>query len=155
MEGWKRLVAFVHGNSNAKVAMQLGHAGRKAATKVAWEGIDQPLESGDWPLLSASALPYLKHSKVPKAMDRADMDRVKADFVAATKRAAEAGVDWLEFHAAHGYLLSSFLSPLTNRREDEYGGSHENTGALSAGSVPRRARSLAGRQADLGAPLLP
>ncbi len=126
MEGWKRLVAFVHGNSNAKVAVQLGHAGRKGATKLAWEGIDQPLETGDWPLLSASALPYLKHSKVPKAMDRADMDRVKADFVAATKRAAEAGIDWLEFHAAHGYLISSFLSPLTNRREDEYGGSHEN-----------------------------
>ncbi|MDO6965051.1 bifunctional salicylyl-CoA 5-hydroxylase/oxidoreductase [Rhizobium alvei] len=126
MEGWKRLVAFVHANTNAKVAVQLGHAGRKGATKLAWEGIDQPLETGGWPLISASALPYLKHSQVPKAMDRADMDRVKADFVAATKRAAEAGIDWLEFHAAHGYLLSSFLSPLTNRREDEYGGSHEN-----------------------------
>ncbi|MCM2294609.1 bifunctional salicylyl-CoA 5-hydroxylase/oxidoreductase [Allorhizobium sp. BGMRC 0089] len=126
MQGWKRLVAFVHGNSNAKLAVQLGHAGRKGATKLAWEGIDQPLDSGDWPLISASALPYLKHSQVPKAMDRADMDRVKADFVAATKRAAEVGVDWLEFHAAHGYLMSSFLSPLTNRREDEYGGSHEN-----------------------------
>jgi len=125
-EGWKRVVDFVHGNSNAKVAMQIGHAGRKGATKLAWEGIDQPLDDGAWPLLSASALPYLKHSQTPKAMDRADMDRVKADFVAATKRAAEAGVDWLELHCAHGYLLSSFLSPLTNRREDEYGGSYEN-----------------------------
>ena len=124
--GWKRLVEFVHANSQAKVAVQLGHAGRKGATKLAWEGIDQPLADGGWPLISASALPYLKHSQVPKAMDRADMDRVKADFVAATRRAAEAGVDWLEFHAAHGYLMSSFLSPLTNRREDEYGGSHEN-----------------------------
>ena len=124
--GWKRLVDFVHTNSAAKIGIQLGHAGRKGATKLAWEGIDQPLEDGAWPLLSASALPYLKHSQVPKAMDRADMDRVKEDFVAATKRAAEAGADWLEFHAAHGYLMSSFLSPLTNRREDEYGGSHEN-----------------------------
>src|SRR5690606_5273149 len=105
---------------------QLGHAGRKGSTKLAWEGIDQPLEEGSWPLLSASALPYLKNSQTPKAMDRADMDRVKADFVAATKRAAEAGVDWLELHCAHGYLLSSFLSPLTNRRDDEYGGSYEN-----------------------------
>ncbi|MCO7728551.1 bifunctional salicylyl-CoA 5-hydroxylase/oxidoreductase [Brucella intermedia] len=125
-EGWKRVVDFIHGNSNAKVGMQIGHAGRKGATKLAWEGIDQPLEEGSWPLLSASALPYLKNSQTPKAMDRADMDRVKADFVAATKRAAEAGVDWLELHCAHGYLLSSFLSPLTNRREDEYGGTYEN-----------------------------
>ncbi|PVE50867.1 bifunctional salicylyl-CoA 5-hydroxylase/oxidoreductase [Rhizobium rhizogenes] len=125
-KGWKRFVDFVHTNSAAKVGIQLGHAGRKGATKRAWDGIDQPLEEGGWPLLSASAIPYLKHSVVPKAMDRADMDRVKADFVAATCRAAEAGADWLEFHAAHGYLISSFLSPLTNRREDEYGGSYEN-----------------------------
>lgn len=126
LAGWKRFVDFVHTNTVAKVGIQLGHAGRKGATKLAWDGIDQPLEEGGWPLISASALPYLKNSQVPKAMDRADMDRVKADFVAATKRAAEAGADWLEFHAAHGYLMSSFLSPLTNRRENEYGGSHEN-----------------------------
>ncbi|SMC47377.1 bifunctional salicylyl-CoA 5-hydroxylase/oxidoreductase [Rhizobium sp. RU36D] len=126
MEGWKRFVDFAHSKSSAKVGIQLGHAGRKGSTKVAWEGIDQPLEEGAWPLISASALPYLKNSPVPKAMDRADMDRVKADFVAATERAAKAGVDWLELHVAHGYLLSSFLSPLTNRRTDEYGGSHEN-----------------------------
>ncbi|OLP61705.1 salicylyl-CoA 5-hydroxylase [Xaviernesmea oryzae] len=126
MEGWKRLAAFVHGNTRAKLAVQLGHAGRKGATKLAWEGIDQPLETGSWRLISASALPYLKNSQVPKAMDRADMDRVTADFVAAARRAAEAGVDWLELHCAHGYLLSAFLSPLTNRREDAYGGSHEN-----------------------------
>ncbi|MBB5702207.1 anthraniloyl-CoA monooxygenase [Ochrobactrum daejeonense] len=126
MQGWKRIVDFIHASSDAKVGMQIGHAGRKGATKLAWEGIDQPLEDGAWPLLSASALPYLANSQTPKAMDRADMERVKADFVAAAKRAAEAGVDWLELHCAHGYLLSSFLSPLTNRRDDEYGGSHEN-----------------------------
>lgn len=125
-KGWKRFVDFAHANSAAKVGIQIGHAGRKGATKLAWNGIDQPLEDNAWPLLSASALPYLKHSVVPKAMDRADMDRVKADFVATTKRAAEAGADWLELHCAHGYLLSSFLSPLTNLRDDEYGGSYEN-----------------------------
>ncbi|MDR3373982.1 MAG: bifunctional salicylyl-CoA 5-hydroxylase/oxidoreductase [Ancalomicrobiaceae bacterium] len=125
-QGWKRFVDFVHGNSDAKVACQIGHAGRKGATKLAWDGIDQPLEDGGWPLISASALPYLPVSRVPKAMDRADMDRVIADFVAATRRAAAAGIDWLELHAAHGYLLSSFLSPLTNRRDDEYGGSYDN-----------------------------
>lgn len=124
--GWKRFVDFVHGNSGAKVGIQLGHAGRKGATRLAWEGMDQPLAGGGWPLLSASALPYLKDGQVPKAMDRADMDRVKADFVRATELAATTGADWLELHCAHGYLLSSFLSPLTNRRTDDYGGSHEN-----------------------------
>ena len=124
--GWKRLVDFVHTNSAAKVAIQLGHAGRKGSTKVAWEGIDQPLEHGAWPLISSSALPYLKNSPLPKAMDRADMDRVKADFVRSAKLAATTGADWLELHCAHGYLLSAFLSPLTNLRSDEYGGRHEN-----------------------------
>lgn len=121
---WTRIVDFIHTHSNAKAGIQLGHAGRKGATKLAWEGIDQPLDTGAWPLLSASALPYLPHSQRPKAMDRADMDRVTADFVAATRRAAAAGVDWLEFHAAHGYLISSFLSPITNLRTDAYGGDH-------------------------------
>ena len=124
--GWKRLADFVHTNSGAKLGVQIGHAGRKGSTKLAWEGIDHPLEEGSWPLISASALPYMKNSQLPKAMDRADMDRVRDDHVAAARRAAEAGVDWLELHCAHGYLLSSFLSPLTNQRTDEYGGSHEN-----------------------------
>lgn len=126
LAGWTRIVDFIHAASNAKVGIQLGHAGRKGSTRVAWEGIDQPLDAGNWPLISASALPYLKHSQLPKAMDRADMDRVTRDFVAAAQRAAATGADWLELHVAHGYLLSSFLSPLTNKRTDEYGGSHAN-----------------------------
>jgi anthraniloyl-CoA monooxygenase len=124
--GWKRLADFVHGNSQAKIGVQLGHAGPKGSTRPPWDGDELPLEAGNWPLLAASAQPYAADGQVPKAMDRADMDRVIADFVAATKRAAAAGVDWLELHAAHGYLLSSFLSPLTNRRDDDYGGSHDN-----------------------------
>jgi anthraniloyl-CoA monooxygenase len=121
---WRRLVDFIHGNSAAKVGIQLGHAGRKGATRLAWDGIDQPLESGGWPLISASALPYLPHSQAPRAMDAADRERVTADFVRATRLAASTGADWLELHCAHGYLLSSFLSPLTNHRDDEYGGDH-------------------------------
>jgi anthraniloyl-CoA monooxygenase len=124
MAGWKRLVDLIHCAGPAKAGIQLGHAGRKGSTRVAWEGIDQPLETGGWPVMSASAVPYLRNSPVPREMTRDDMERVREDFVAATKRAAEAGVDWLELHCAHGYLLSSFLSPLTNRRDDEYGGGH-------------------------------
>jgi anthraniloyl-CoA monooxygenase len=124
--GWKRLVDLIHGVGHAKAGIQLGHAGRKGSTRVPWEGIDEPLAEGGWPLISPSALPYLRHGQVPRPMTREDMDKVRDDFVAATRRAAAAGVDWLELHCAHGYLLSSFLSPLTNQRQDEYGGSHEN-----------------------------
>ena len=123
---FRRVVEFVHGETPAKIGVQLGHAGRKGATKPPWEGIDQPLDEGGWPLISASPLPYLPHSVVPRPMTREDMYRVISDFVAATRRAAEVGFDILELHAAHGYLLSSFLSPLTNLRTDDYGGSHEN-----------------------------
>jgi anthraniloyl-CoA monooxygenase len=124
--GWKTLVDLIHSVGFAKAGCQLGHSGRKGSTRLAWQGIDQPLDEGNWPLISASALPYLPNSQIPRAMTREDMDRVREDFVAAARRAASAGVDWLELHVAHGYLLSSFLSPLTNRREDEYGGGHEN-----------------------------
>lgn len=123
---WRGLVDFVHANSDAKVGIQLGHAGRKGATHVPWEGEDEPLSEGGWPLVSASPLPYLKHSQTPREMTSHDMARITEDFVQATRRAAETGADWLELHCAHGYLLSSFLSPLTNLRTDRYGGSHEN-----------------------------
>ena len=126
-DGWRRIVDHVHASSTAKIAMQLGHAGAKGSTRVAWEGIDQPLDEGNWPLISASPQQYLEGvSQWSRAMTRDDMDRVKADFVAATRRAAEAGFDWLELHCAHGYLLSSFLSPLTNQRTDDYGGTLEH-----------------------------
>ncbi|MDY7094476.1 MAG: bifunctional salicylyl-CoA 5-hydroxylase/oxidoreductase [Acidobacteriota bacterium] len=123
---WRRITDFVHENTTSKIGVQLAHAGRKGATKLAWEGIDEPLEEGAWPLLAASPIPYLEHSQVPKAMDHGDMDAVRDDFVAAARRADEAGFDLLELHCAHGYLLATFLSPLTNQRQDEYGGSLEN-----------------------------
>jgi anthraniloyl-CoA monooxygenase len=123
---WKRLVDLIHSAGDAKAGIQLGHAGSKGSTKVPWEGIDQPLETQGWKLMSASALPYLPTGPIPRAMTRADMDRVRDDFTAATHRAADAGCDWLELHCAHGYLLSSFLSPLSNIRNDEYGGEHAN-----------------------------
>jgi anthraniloyl-CoA monooxygenase len=128
MRGWQRIVDFVHGHTPAKIALQLGHAGPKGSTNAPWDaaGADQPLPAGNWPLLAASALPYLTGGAVPKAMDRVDMERVGADFVRAAGLAAEAGFDWLELHCAHGYLLSSFTSPLTNRRDDDYGGSLAN-----------------------------
>jgi anthraniloyl-CoA monooxygenase len=124
---WKRIADWVHANSDAKFAMQLGHAGAKASTRVAWEGIDQPLPAGNWPIVSASKQQYLEGvSQTSRAMTRADMDEVTAQFVASTLAAVEVGADWLELHCAHGYLLSSFISPLTNRRTDAYGGSLEN-----------------------------
>jgi anthraniloyl-CoA monooxygenase len=119
---WKRIVDFVHSHSKARFCLQLGHAGRKGATRLMWEGIDEPLAEGAWPIISASALPYFPHSAVPREMTRADMDRVIEDYVAAVRRADRAGFDMIELHAAHGYLLASFISPLTNVRSDAYGG---------------------------------
>ena len=127
LQAWKRIVDYVHTHTTAKIALQLGHSGRKGSTRRAWEGIDQPLEAGNWPLVSASPLPYIEGlSQMPREATRADLDRIQADFVAATTRGAAAGFDWLELHCAHGYLLSSFISPLTNQRTDEYGGTLEN-----------------------------
>jgi anthraniloyl-CoA monooxygenase len=123
---WRRIVDFVHANSGAKICLQLGHAGRKGATKLMWEGMDRPLEEGGWDVVSASPIPYFPDSQVPRELDRAAMDRIKAEFVAAVERGERCGFDMLELHCAHGYLLSSFISPLTNQRSDEYGGSLQN-----------------------------
>jgi len=123
---WTRIVAFVHAHTPAKFCMQLGHAGPKGSTKVGWEGNDVPLESGNWPVIGPSARPYSKANQVPHAMTRADMERVRDDYVAAARRAARAGFDMLEMHYAHGYLMSAFITPVMNRRTDEYGGSLEN-----------------------------
>ena len=123
---WKRLVDFTHAETTAKLCCQIGHSGRKGSTQVGWEEADHPLPSGNWPLLSASAIPWAKGNAVPQAMTRADMDRVTAEFVAATEMAARAGFDMVELHAAHGYLVSSFISPASNQRTDAYGGSLEN-----------------------------
>jgi anthraniloyl-CoA monooxygenase len=123
---WRRIVDYVHGQSTAKIGVQLGHSGRKGSTRLMWDGIDQPLESGNWQTVSASPIPYGPENQIPEELNRAGMTRVREEFVASAKRAAEAGFDLLELHAAHGYLLSSFLSPISNRRSDEYGGSLEN-----------------------------
>jgi anthraniloyl-CoA monooxygenase len=124
---WARIVRFVHEHTPAKIGLQLGHAGAKGATKTMWDGIDQPLEHGAWPLIAASDTQYLDGvSQIAHEMTRHDMQRVTDEFVQATHRAVAAGFDWLELHCAHGYLLSSFLSPLTNRRTDEYGGDLAN-----------------------------
>jgi anthraniloyl-CoA monooxygenase len=125
-DGWRRVVHFVHSHSAAKIGVQLGHAGRKGSTRVMWEGDCEPLESGGWETVAASPIPYFPHSPVPRAMDEADMAATLADYVRATELAERAGFDWLELHCAHGYLLASFISPLTNRRDDDYGGPLEN-----------------------------
>jgi anthraniloyl-CoA monooxygenase len=121
------IVAFVHDSSSALIGVQLGHAGGRGSTQIGWERPDHPLPHGNWPLIAASPVPYLPGvSQPPREMTRTDMDRVRDDFVAATQRAEAAGFDWLELQAGHGFLLSSFISPLTNHREDDYGGSLEN-----------------------------
>ena len=125
MFAWKRIVDFVHGSTNAKIGMQVGHSGPKGSTQLGWEITDEPMAQGNWPLLAASAIAFGPQNQVPKAMTTDDMREVTAQFVASTQRAAKAGFDWLELHCAHGYLLSSFICPLTNVRTDKYGGSIE------------------------------
>jgi anthraniloyl-CoA monooxygenase len=124
---WKRVVEFVHRESPAKIGIQLGHAGRKGATRRLWEGDNEPLPDGRWPLVSASPIPYFPdRSPVPREMTRTDMDAAVEDYAHAATLARDAGFDLLEIHMAHGYLLASFISPLTNTRVDRYGGSLEN-----------------------------
>jgi anthraniloyl-CoA monooxygenase len=129
---FKRIVDFVHTQSSAKIGMQLGHSGPKGSTQLGWEETDEPLAASDagealnWPLLAASEVAYGSQNQTPRAMTRADMDELKAQFVESARRAAACGFDWLELHCAHGYLLSSFITPLTNHRTDAYGGSIEN-----------------------------
>jgi anthraniloyl-CoA monooxygenase len=123
---WRRIVDFVHAHSKAKFCLQLGHSGGKGSTKLGWEGMDEPLDDGNWEVISASNVPWSAANQVPRPMTRADMDEVRDQFVAATRMGVEAGFDMLELHAAHGYLLSSFITPLQNKRTDEYGGTLEN-----------------------------
>lgn len=122
VDGWRRIVDFVHRHGATKIGAQLGHSGRKGGTKLIWEGDNEPLEIGGWRPIAPSPLPYFEHSPVPREVTREDMEMVRGEFVAATERAREAGFDLLEVHFAHGYLLSSFLSPLTNHRTDAFGG---------------------------------
>ena len=119
---WKRIVDFVHSNTPAKIGLQLGHAGPKGSTQLGWEEADEPLKDGNWPLIAASAVAYGPQNQVPRAITREDMDRVTEQFAEAAQRGAGCGFDMLELHCAHGYLLSSFICPLTNKRGDEYGG---------------------------------
>jgi anthraniloyl-CoA monooxygenase len=123
---WRRVTDFVHANSRAKICLQLGHSGAKGSTRIGWEGMDQPLDSGNWPLIAASDVPWSTGNAVPRPMTRADMDAVRDQFVAAARMGVDAGFDMIELHAAHGYLLSSFITPLQNRRSDDYGGSLAN-----------------------------
>lgn len=124
---FRRIADWIHANSDAKFGIQIGHAGAKASTRLAWDGIDLPLASDNWPIIAASPQQYLEGvSQTAREMTRADMEQVRDQFVAAARAAAEAGADWLELHCAHGYLLSGFISPLTNHRRDDYGGSLAN-----------------------------
>lgn len=125
-KAWKRIVDFVHEHTATKIGMQLGHAGRKASCNLPWEGDDPLKDESAWPTLGPSADAFDRGWHVPKQMDRADMDRVKVEFVRAAERCEEAGFDTIELHMAHGYLLSSFISPKSNLRQDEYGGTLEN-----------------------------
>jgi anthraniloyl-CoA monooxygenase len=123
---WRRLTDFVHAETPAKICMQIGHSGRKGSVQVPWEDDEMPLDHGGWEVIGPSPVPWSASHPVPRAMTRADMDRVRDEFVRATEMAARAGFDMIELHAAHGYLISSFISPKSNIRDDAYGGSLEN-----------------------------
>ena len=123
---WKRIVDFVHERSGAKICLQLGHSGPKGSTKLMWEGMDEPLADGNWPVVGPSAVPYAPANQTPRELSRAEMDEIRDAFVRATEMGIDAGFDMIELHCAHGYLLSSFITPLLNHRTDEYGGSLEN-----------------------------
>jgi len=123
---WKRIVDFVHVETDAKIAIQLGHSGAKGSTQLGWETMDAPLLSGNWTLMAPSAVPWSEHNQTPREMTRADMDKIRDEFVRAAQSAQRIGFDWLELHYAHGYLMSAFITPLTNKRRDAYGGSLEN-----------------------------
>jgi anthraniloyl-CoA monooxygenase len=126
VDAWRRIVRFVHAHSRAAFCLQLGHSGRKGSTRLMWEGMDQPLETGNWEVIGPSPVPYSPGNQVPRPMTRADMDRIRDQFVSAVRSGAAAGFDMIELHCAHGYLLSSFLTPVCNQRADEYGGTLEN-----------------------------
>jgi anthraniloyl-CoA monooxygenase len=126
MHAWRHIVDFVHGQSDARICLQLGHSGLKGSTKLGWEGMDEPLDAGNWEIIAPSPVAWSPRNQVPRPMTRRDMDAVRDAFVQATRHAKQAGFDMIELHAAHGYLLSSFISPLTNRRTDEYGGDLAN-----------------------------
>ncbi len=122
-ESWRRITGFVHGQTGAKIGIQLGHSGRKGSTRLMWEGMDVPLPDGNWEVCGPSPIPYAAGNQTPRELDLAELEEIRGQFVAAAQAAARAGFDLLELHCAHGYLLSEFLSPLTNRRTDRYGGS--------------------------------
>jgi anthraniloyl-CoA monooxygenase len=123
---WRRIVDFVHAETDAKIGMQLGHSGPKGSTQLGWQEVDAPLPEGNWPVIGPSPVAWSPRNQVPREMTRADMDTVRDEFVRAANMAACAGFDLLELHCAHGYLLSAFISPLTNRRTDAYGGTLDN-----------------------------
>lgn len=123
---WRRLTEFVHAETDAKICCQIGHSGRKGSTRLGWDGMDRPLPAGNWEVVSASAIPWTEENAVPREIGRAEMDAIRDEFAAAAAMADRAGFDMIELHAAHGYLVSSFITPVSNRRTDAYGGSLEN-----------------------------
>jgi anthraniloyl-CoA monooxygenase len=126
VDAWRRIVDFVHTASEAKICLQIGHSGPKGSTKLGWEGMDEPLEEGGWEVFGPSPVPWSPQNPIPRAMDRGDMDAIKTAYIEAIAMAEAAGFDMIELHYAHGYLMSAFITPLTNKRDDDYGGSLEH-----------------------------